>query len=580
MTKFADLGLLEPIQRVLPEMGIDTPSEIQEKAIPLLLTEEKDFIGLAQTGTGKTAAFGLPLLNSIDIKSKKTQALVLAPTRELGLQIADQLKMFSKYMKGLHVEAVYGGANIVPQIKALKKGTQVVIATPGRLIDLLKRKALTLDNVSRVVLDEADEMLNMGFREDIDLILSYAPKDHNTWLFSATMSPGIRKIVDKYMSSPNEVKIGGKSVVNKNIDHQFLKVGRSKRESLKHYIDVHENVRGVVFCKTKAETKETSDALRKEGYSVDAINGDLTQNVRERVMKMFKAHELDILIATDVAARGIDVNDLTHVFHFNIPDDQEYYTHRSGRTARAGKKGESIVFVRKSEQRKLRFLERDLKIDFTEITLPGRREIAQSKTLASAMNLVAHEAAGSVPPAYIEQVVEVFAELSKEEIVKKFMDFELSKNGYFAPPKEDKSEGRRSERGSREERGERTSRNDRRDRGDRRERPSRDRKERTERSERKERPSRDRKEKTETSSNPDFVKFYINVGTKDGVRKGDLIEFLCDQSGLGRKSVGQIDVEQKHSYFEIEKAKSKGLPDFFEGIEVNGRSLKVSREDK
>ena len=259
MTTFSELGLSEEILKVLPELGIEDPSEIQQKAIPILLNNNTDFIGLAQTGTGKTAAFGLPLLDQIDLKNKSIQAVVLAPTRELGLQITDQLLKFSKYKKGLRVEAVYGGANIVGQMKALKAGVHVVVATPGRLIDLLNRKALTFDSIKRVVLDEADEMLNMGFREDIDEILTHTPSDKKTWLFSATMSKGIRKIVEEYMDNPEEITIGGKQAVNKNIEHQYLIAGRSKRDSLKHYMDVHDNVRGIVFCKTKIETKELSD---------------------------------------------------------------------------------------------------------------------------------------------------------------------------------------------------------------------------------------------------------------------------------------------------------------------------------
>ncbi len=586
MTTFSELGLSEEILKVLPELGIDEPSEIQQKAIPILLNNNTDFIGLAQTGTGKTAAFGLPLLNQVNLNNRNIQAVVLAPTRELCLQITDQLLKFSKYRKGLYVEAVYGGANIMPQMKALKRGVHVVVATPGRLIDLLNRKALSFDTIERVVLDEADEMLNMGFREDIDEILTHTPSTKKTWLFSATMSKGIRKIVEQYMDQPEEITIGGKQAVNKNIEHQYLLAGRSKRDSLKHYMDVHDNVRGIVFCKTKIETKELSDDLRAEGCSVDAINGDLSQAAREQVMKKFKSHKLDVLVATDVAARGIDVNDLTHVFHFNIPDDLEYYTHRSGRTARAGKKGVSILFLRRSDQRKIKFLERNLNIEFEEITLPGRKDVAKSKTLESIKALTEAEQL-TVPSDLSNEVSQLLENLSKEELISKLISAELTRFGFFAKePKE--SEERERGSNSRDDRGGRDDRKSRRgegrergssDRGDRR--VKREEGTRFDRAERRERQPRDKdsREKSPRSSKG-FDRFFINVGKIDGVRKLDILDFVCEQSGLDKRSIGDIDLDKKHSYFEVEKSKSKGIDAFFEGVEVNGRALKVNRENK
>ena len=594
MTTFSELGLSEEILKVLPELGIEDPSEIQQKAIPILLNNNTDFIGLAQTGTGKTAAFGLPLLDQIDLKNKSIQAVVLAPTRELGLQITDQLLKFSKYKKGLRVEAVYGGANIVGQMKALKAGVHVVVATPGRLIDLLNRKALTFDSIKRVVLDEADEMLNMGFREDIDEILTHTPSDKKTWLFSATMSKGIRKIVEEYMDNPEEITIGGKQAVNKNIEHQYLIAGRSKRDSLKHYMDVHDNVRGIVFCKTKIETKELSDELRAEGCSVDAINGDLSQSAREQVMKKFKTHKLDVLIATDVAARGIDVNDLTHVFHFNIPDDLEYYTHRSGRTARAGKKGVSILFLRKGDQRKIKFLERNLNIEFEEIKLPGRKDIAKSKTLESIKSLVELEAQPSLPSDFTEEINAAFESLTKEEIISKLVTAELTRFGFMAkePKENDSFEERRSESGNRGGNDRRSRRDDRggSDRNDRRSRRDDVGSDRRERKPRREEGSRfdrndrpERKPRGERDSKPrsagSFERFQINVGKADGVRKLDILDFVCEQSGLDKRSIGDIELDKKHSYFEVEKSKSKGIDAFFDGVEVNGRPLKVSKDD-
>ena len=354
LSTFSDLGLSAPLLDAITSLGFETPTEIQEKAIPHLLGGDADFIGLAQTGTGKTAAFGLPLLDLLDPEADFTQAIVLAPTRELGQQIAEQLALFSGKQKGIRTLAVYGGANIVTQIKALKKTRHVVIATPGRLIDLVNRKAVNLEQVRYVVLDEADEMLNMGFKEELDTILGFTPEQKQTWLFSATMPKEIRRMVKDYMSDPFEVRIDPKTVVNTNIQHQYAVVHpKDKAEALTRFLDLDPELYGVVFCRTKMDTQKLAERLVKGGYRADAIHGDLSQAARDRVMMRFKQRDLQVLIATDVAARGIDVNDLTHVFHFALPNDQAYYTHRSGRTARAGKKGISmslIVHTRGSER--------------------------------------------------------------------------------------------------------------------------------------------------------------------------------------------------------------------------------------
>ncbi|NNC94972.1 MAG: DEAD/DEAH box helicase, partial [Chitinophagales bacterium] len=324
-------------------MGFENPTEIQEAAIPFLVDGDDDLIGLAQTGTGKTAAFGLPLLNRIDYNNKDTQALILAPTRELGQQIAEQLQQFSKHLRKVKILPVYGGASISHQIKAIKKGQHIIVATPGRLVDLIKRKVVNLNTVRFLILDEADEMLNMGFKEELDQILFETPAEKLTWLFAATMPKEIKKIVHKYMDDPVEVRVNQKNVVNKNIEHQFAVVKHSnKTEALTRFLDMDPDMRGVVFCRTKRDTQDLAEDLMSRGYKADAIHGDLNQPQRDRVMKRFKSHDLHVLVATDVAARGIDVNDLTHVFHFTLPDDHAYYTHRSGRTARAGKTGISI----------------------------------------------------------------------------------------------------------------------------------------------------------------------------------------------------------------------------------------------
>ena len=351
MNKFSKLGLSDSTVEVLDQLGYETPTEIQSQAIPLLLSKaSSDFIGLAQTGTGKTAAFGLPLIELVDTEDKKTQALILAPTRELGQQTGQQLKMFASKNKQLNVEVVYGGAAITNQIKALKKPTQIVVATPGRLIDLVKRKAVKLQDIKYVILDEADEMLNMGFKEEIDEILSHVEGEHATWLFSATMPKEIRRIIKKFMSDPVEISVNSDQKSNIDITHQYVvTTTANKLAAIRRFLDIHPEMRGIMFCRTKLTTQELANDLGNLGYGVEALHGDLSQAQRDAVMQRFKARSMQLLIATDVAARGIDVNDLTHVLHQRLPDQLDAYTHRSGRTGRAGKKGISIAFVNPRE---------------------------------------------------------------------------------------------------------------------------------------------------------------------------------------------------------------------------------------
>ena len=424
--KFKQLGLSKPILKVLEELEFTTPTEIQQQAIPQLLDSYSDFIGLAQTGTGKTAAFGLPLLERIDPSNRATQALVLAPTRELGQQIAEQLKTFSKYMDKVNVVAVYGGAAISNQIKALKKPTQVIIATPGRLIDLIKRKSVYLDELEYLVLDEADEMLNMGFKKEIDKILSYTPEEKLTWLFSATMPAEIKKIVKKYMEDPVEVKIDAKNKVNANIKHYFATLRRSdKLEALCRFIDIYPDMRTVVFCRTKRDTQELAEELLQLNYKADAIHGDLSQKQRDRVMGRFKKNDLQLLIATDVAARGIDVNDLTHVIHHTIPDDEAYYTHRSGRTARAGKKGVSIAFINGREGYKIRNFEKKLKIEFSKLEIPDADSIADIRIEKWAETILETKQSDRITSKLIKKISKKFSDLSKEELIEKLLSIQL-----------------------------------------------------------------------------------------------------------------------------------------------------------
>jgi ATP-dependent RNA helicase DeaD len=428
LSAFKHLGLSNEVLKAVSDLGFEKPSDIQEKAIPTLLQGKRDFIGLAQTGTGKTAAFGLPLLEQLDPTNRATQALILAPTRELGQQIAEQFSKFSKYQEKINVLAVYGGASIVNQIRALKKPQQVIIATPGRLLDLLRRKAVRLDQVKFLVLDEADEMLNMGFKEDLNKILSHTPDDKLTWLFSATMPEEINRIVSKYMDDPFVVKVNIRERVNVNIEHLFTVVTRAnKTEALTRFIDINPDMRAVVFCRTKRDTQNLAEDLLKKNYKADAIHGDLSQSQRDRVMKRFKSKELHILIATDVAARGIDVDDLTHVFHFTLPDDISYYTHRSGRTARAGKKGISVAFINGREKNRINRLSSALGISFEKIQIPNALDITDVRIEDWCQKILNTSTKGKLDPQIQAKVDIIFGNLSKEELIAKFLMHEIDK---------------------------------------------------------------------------------------------------------------------------------------------------------
>lgn len=428
MTTFKSLGLSDEVLKALSDLGFEKPSEIQEQAIPYLVGGEGDFIGLAQTGTGKTAAFGIPLIENIDPTQDHTQALVLAPTRELGKQIAEQLFLYSKHTDKFNVLAVYGGAAISNQIKDLRRPQHIIIATPGRLIDLINRGAVKLDKLDYLVLDEADEMLNMGFKEDIDKILSHTPESRDVWLFSATMAKDIRRIVKQYMSDPKEVRINPSNEVNTNISHQYIVTKSSeKAQVLCRLMDAQPDMRGVIFCRTRRNTKDLADTLVAQGYKADAIHGDLSQQQRDRVMRRFKSSELQMLVATDVAARGIDVNDLSHVIHFNLPDEQAYYTHRSGRTARAGKKGTSIAFINGREQRVLRTLERSLGISFTEAEVPSATEVTDFRIMAWCQKVVDVETDYKLDEDLFEKTMLMFDGISKEELIAKFLIQEVDK---------------------------------------------------------------------------------------------------------------------------------------------------------
>jgi len=535
LNKFSELGLSTSTVEVLDKIGFTEPTPIQEQAIPLLLgNSPTDFIGLAQTGTGKTAAFGLPLVELLDSNNKTTQVLIMAPTRELGQQTAQQLVTFSKGNKDINVEVVYGGAAIVNQIRALKKPTQIVVATPGRLLDLIKRKAIQLENVKYVVLDEADEMLNMGFKEDIDTILSYTLANRVTWLFSATMPVEIRKIVKKYMDSPIEVSINTQEKVNKDIAHKYVVTKVSnKLSAIRRFLDIQPDMRGVMFCRTKRETQKISDELGNLGYGVEALHGDLSQAQRDSVMRRFKNRSMQLLIATDVAARGIDVTDLTHVIHHTLPEQSDYYTHRSGRTARAGKKGVSLAFINPREENKITDLEKKFKVKFEKIEVPDLENLRSSRINHWA-HLIINTKVDKQAEKILKEISNQFAHLSKEDILKRLITTQMDHLMLQDTSDTDLNES----------------------------------------IEKKERRSNKRKEKT------GFHRYFVNIGSIDGITKGDLIHYLSDVSGIKRKYFGDLSLQKNCAYFDVDNNYDSSLSKSFSGVQIEGRSIRVNRDDE
>ena len=410
MTTFDAMGIDARLVKAVTALGYVNPTTIQEKAIPSLISGTKDFVGLAQTGTGKTAAFGLPLLHIIEVEKRYPQALIVCPTRELCMQIVNELESFKKFIPGMHVVAVYGGTSIGMQIRDLKRGVQIIVATPGRLIDLIERKAINLEQIKYVVLDEADEMLNMGFQDDIEFILQNTPQRQSTWLFSATMPPEIKRVSKKYMKDPLEVTVGKVNTGNRNIDHQFYVTSAQHRyAALKRLIDFHPGIYGLIFTRTKADAQEISDRLTREGYDIDALHGDLTQQQRDKVMGEFRERTLQLLIATDVAARGIDVQGITHVINYELPDDLEVYTHRSGRTGRAGKTGVCMSIVHAREVGKLRQIERIIQAPFHKLEIPSGKDVCRKQFFHFMDKLLEADISHSGYETYVPMLEEKFA---------------------------------------------------------------------------------------------------------------------------------------------------------------------------
>lgn len=539
MNPFLDLGIRHEVVNAITEMGFEKPSPIQEKAIPVLLTGNDDFVGLAQTGTGKTAAFGLPLLELIDFTQKHPQALILCPTRELCLQIAKDLEKFAKYIDDVHVVAVYGGANISDQLRQIRRGVQIVVATPGRMLDIIGRKAIDFSNVKYVVLDEADEMLNMGFQEDINNILSETPDTKKTWLFSATMPKEVRRIAQNYMTNPQELTVGTKNTGNVNIEHHYYVIkARDKYAAFKRIVDYSTDIFGIVFCRTKIETQEIAEALVRDGYNADSLHGDLSQQQRDKVMKRYRDRSLQLLIATDVAARGIDVNDVTHVINFSLPDEVENYTHRSGRTARAGKTGISLSLVNVKEIGKIRRIEKIIGKQFEKKQIPQATEVIEKQLLAMMNKIHNVEINEEKITPYLPSIMESMQDLSKEDIIKRFASLEFNRFLDYYQNAPDLNADARERDGDRGERGER---------GERRER----------------------------SVSKGFTRLFINLGSVDEFSRGDMLGLICDAANISGKSVGKIDMKGVFTFFEVQDADVKKVFDGFQGTEYNGRAVRV-----
>jgi ATP-dependent RNA helicase DeaD len=530
MQSFETLGLSGEIVEAVRKLGFEQPTPVQAKAIPVLLKGDQDVVALAQTGTGKTAAFGLPLIELIDDFDKSTQALVLAPTRELCLQITSDFEKFSSSVKSLNIVSVYGGASISDQIRKVKRGTQIIVATPGRLMDLLERKVVNLTDIKFVVLDEADEMLNMGFKDDIDHILSHTSDDKRVWLFSATMPREVRSIASNYMSHPVELTVGEKNQGNQNIEHQYMIVDEKDRYlALKRIVDYNLDIFGVIFCRTKMDTQRVAENLIKDGYNADALHGDLTQQQRDRVMKNFRSKALQLLVATDVAARGIDVNNITHVIHMNLPDEIEFYTHRSGRTARAGKTGISIALITRKEVQKIRQVEKAIQGKFEKKLVPTGVEVCEKRVInivhrLREVHLTEDEIAGFLPA-----INEELKDLSKEEIIKRFTALEFN---HFLDYYRDAPDLNKTDKG-------------------------------------------DRYEKESGGRYVTGDRLFINLGKMDGLDAGKLLAMICDRSNISRDKVGKIDLKGAYSFFEVEKDFTEVVKDHLHGFEYKGRIVRI-----
>ncbi len=522
---FQELGLNDSLMRAINDLGFETPTPIQLQTIPLLIKEQTDLVALAQTGTGKTAAFGFPILNNINLNSKDTQALILSPTRELCVQITGDLKNYGKYLNGLGITAVYGGASIENQIRDIKRGSQIIVATPGRLVDLIERRAVKLQTINIIVLDEADEMLNMGFKDSLDAILEQTPEGKNTWLFSATMPKEVDRIAKDYMNKPVELSAGKRNEGAANIEHLYYLVNSRERYlALKRIADYYPEIYGIVFCRTRAETQQVADNLIKDGYSADALHGDLSQGQRDLVMKRFRSHTLQMLVATDVAARGIDIDNITHIINYNLPEDVENYTHRSGRTARAGRSGISIAIITPKENGKIKDIERIINKKFVRTQVPDGSDICKKQLFHLVKKLHDVEVKDDDIEKFLPEIYEQLKDLSKEELVKRFISEEFNRFYAYYKNTPDLNQGKAGGEGS--------------------------------------------------AGGGKTTRFFINLGELDGFNRQSIKDFLVDLSKVNERMIFNIDIKKSFSFFETESQ----LVDTFLGVnkqeqEFNNRKV-------
>jgi ATP-dependent RNA helicase DeaD len=535
MTKFEALGLKKSLLNAISDLGFESPSEVQEKAIPILLESETDLVALAQTGTGKTAAFGFPLIQKIDSDSRTTQGLILSPTRELCLQITNELTLYSKYEKGINVVAIYGGASITDQARQIKRGAQIVVATPGRMKDMIGRGLVDISKIDYCVLDEADEMLNMGFMEDIKDILSNTPKEKSTWLFSATMPREVSAIAKKFMHSPQEITVGAKNSGATTVQHEYYVVGgRDRYPALKRLADTNPDIFSVIFCRTKRDTQKVAEKLIEDGYNAGALHGDLSQNQRDLVMNSFRKKQIQMLVATDVAARGIDVDDITHVINYQLPDEIETYTHRSGRTGRAGKSGISMVIVTRSELRKIKAIENKIQQAFISKKIPTGMEICEIQ-LYHLANKIKDTKVNEEVDNYLPAINDVLHGIDREELIKKIVSVEFTRFfNYYNKTKDlnTSDSGDRAERGG----------------------------------------SRDGDSRIPADGN---VRYFINVGEKDGYDWMSLKDFIRDTVNLGKDDIFKVDVKDSFSFFNTDAAATEAILKTFTEFKVDGRFVNV-----
>ena len=526
---FNDLGLQESLLNAVNDLGFVTPSEVQEKAIPILLEDETDLVALAQTGTGKTAAFGFPLIQKIDTDSRTTQALILSPTRELCLQITKEMQAYSKYEKGLNIVAIYGGASITEQARQIKKGAQIVVATPGRMKDMIGRKMVNITKIDYCVLDEADEMLNMGFFEDIKDILSNTPKEKSTWLFSATMPKEVTTIAKKFMHKPKEITVGAKNAGASTVQHEYYTVsGRDRYAALKRLADANPGIFSVVFCRTKRDTQKIAEKLIEDGYNAGALHGDLSQNQRDLAMNAFRKKQIQMLVATDVAARGIDVDDVTHVINYQLPDEIETYTHRSGRTGRAGKSGVSMVIVTRSELRKIKMIAKIIKQDFIEKQIPTGIEICEIQLYHLANNIKETEVNTEIEQ-YLPAINDVLEGVDRDELIRKVFSVEFSRfYNYYSKAKDLRASG--NEKSS---------------------------------------------EGKSKGSSDGSVRYFINIGERDGYDWMSLKDFLREKLSLQKEDVFHVDTKDSFSFFNTDAQFTDLVLETFKEYQENGRYINV-----